>query len=624
MNNDDVAKFFSETPVSIDGNSRLRAPQIEGYAAAAGHFSGIGSVEPAIEQIPVGCGKSGLIAILPFGIARGRVLVIAPNLTIRSQLMDDLDVTRPDSFYRKTRVIQDSKAVPSLALLDGDANLSDAEEAHIVVTNIHQLAERVERWLPAFPEDFFDLIVVDEGHHNVAPSWQGVFDRFSSAKVISLTATPFRADEQPVHGEVIYQYSFLDAMQRGYIKQITAVNLEPSEIAFTYEGDERRHSLQEVLELKEETWFSRGVALAPECNKHIADASIQWLEHLRNRTGFNHQLIAVACSVAHAKQVRDLYRERNLEAEVIHSGLGQDEREEILSALKSGTLDVIVQVQMLGEGFDHPPLSVGAIFRPFRSLNAYIQFVGRIMRVNTPNAVNHPDNEGIIVSHVGMNQDANWDDFKSIDGDDQNVVRGWLEAGEATPPEEGGDGTRRRLRPGMNVTEEIIDRFVSDPYFDQTDDAAIDNLMSVMREQGIDPEVLGLDRDELRRRILVARERDGAPEKLEELPVQPQRRRQILRQQLDEQTRAAAGRICEALNEAPGGVRIATLGGAPGQNNLGVTITRMHRAVNVRLGIESGQRRELTLDELETILPQLDDIADEVQGELEEKLNGKD
>ena len=66
--------------------------------------------------------------------------------------MDDLDVTRPDSFYRKTRVIRDSKAVPSLALLGSDANLSDAEEAHIVVTNIHQLAERVDRWLPEFSD----------------------------------------------------------------------------------------------------------------------------------------------------------------------------------------------------------------------------------------------------------------------------------------------------------------------------------------------------------------------------------------------------------------------------------------------------------------------------------------
>lgn len=619
MDNDDVAKFFFDTPVSIDGNQSLRVPQIEGYEAAVKHFSGSGPWESAIEQIPVGCGKSGLIALLPFGIAKGRVLVIAPNLTIRRQLTDDLDVTRPDSFYRKARVIQDSKAVPSVALLDGDANLSDAEGAHLVVTNIHQLAERVDRWLPEFPEDFFDMIIVDEGHHNVAPSWQGVFERFPNAKVISLTATPFRADEQPVHGEVIYQYSFVDAMQRGYIKQMVAVNLEPTEISFVYEGDERRHTLDEVLELKEEAWFSRGVALAPECNKHIADASIQWLEYLRNRTGFNHQLIAVACSVAHARQVRDLYRERNLQAEVIHSGLDQGEREEILAALQNGTLDVIVQVQMLGEGFNHPPLSVGAIYRPFRSLNPYIQFVGRIMRVNTPNAPTHPDNEGIIVSHVGMNQDANWEDFKGIDESDQHMLHGWLEAEAATPPETGG-GPRRRLRPGMDVTQEIIDRFVSDHYFDRTDDAAIDNLMSVMREQGMDPEVLGLDRDELRRRVLVSRERAGAPEELEELPVQPQQRRKVLRQQLREQTQTSASRICEALGEAPTGVRIANLGGAPGQNNLGAAIARMHRAVNEKLGIDSGERRDLTLEEIETILPQLDEVADQVEADLRARL----
>ena len=40
-------------------------------------------------------------------------------------------------------------------------------------------------------------------------------------------------------------------------------------------------------------------------------------------------------------------------------------QEEILRDLRSGALDAIVQVQMLGEGFDHPPLSVAAIFRPY-------------------------------------------------------------------------------------------------------------------------------------------------------------------------------------------------------------------------------------------------------------------
>ena len=45
-----------------------------------------------------------------------------------------------------------------------------------------------------------------------------------------------------------------------------------------------------------------------------------------------------------------------------------EDRAEVLRKLKAGLIDVIVQVQMLGEGFDHPQLSVAAIFRPFRSL----------------------------------------------------------------------------------------------------------------------------------------------------------------------------------------------------------------------------------------------------------------
>jgi DNA repair protein RadD len=620
MNTDEIADFFARTPVSINGNASLRVPQIDGYNAAAQHFSA-GPASAAIEQIPVGCGKSGLIALLPFGISAGRVLVIAPNLEIRRQLADDLDVTRPDSFYRRTRVFPDAKTVPSIALLDGDANLDDTEQAHIVVTNIQQLAQRVERWLPQFPDGFFDMIIVDEGHHNVASTWQGVFERFPEAKVISLTATPFRADEQPVTGDVIYRYSFRDAMQRGYIKQMTAVNLSPQEITFTYEGDAQRHSLKEVLELKEEAWFSRGVALAPECNRHIVDASIQWLEHLRNRTGFRHQLIAVGCSMAHARQIRDLYRERSLNAREIHSAQDEAEREAVLADLRNGTLDVIVQVQMLGEGFDHPPLSVGAIFRPFRSLNPYIQFVGRVMRVNSQNAPNHPDNEGVVVSHVGMNQDANWHDFKNIDGDDQMLIHGWLEAGEAPIPESNGNGGgRRRLSPEMTVYQEIIDRFMSDPYLDPSDDAVIDNLISVMREQGMDPEALGLDRDELRRRLIQSRERSDTPSELREMPVQPQTQRKVLRQQLREMTQSAANRICESLSEAPTGVRIALLGGAPGQNNLGAVIARMHRAVNDRLDIQSGERRELTLDQIETVLPLLDEIADDVEAQLQEAL----
>ena len=127
-----------------------------------------------------------------------------------------------------------------------------------------------------------------------------------------------------------------------------------------------------------------GVALSTPCNVSIVDNSLEKLEQLR-QTGTRHQLIAVACSINHAQRIRSLYEERGYEAGIIHSKQSEEEKEAVKQRLYSGVLDCIVQVAMLGEGFDHPKLSVAAIFRPFRSLAPYIQFVGRILRVVVQN-----------------------------------------------------------------------------------------------------------------------------------------------------------------------------------------------------------------------------------------------
>lgn len=302
----DVTKFFQSTSYNIEENQRLREPQREAHTAIREHFSK-GSTH-AILQIPVGCGKTGIIATLPFGISNGRVLVIAPNLTIRKGISEALDIASPKCFWSKTRVLENVMNGPFAAVLDGPtANIHDCTDSHFVVTNIQQLASSADRWLPQFPPNFFDMILVDEGHHNVADSWLKVFERFPEAKVISLTATPFRGDGQPLQGTIVYRYSYARAMINGYIKQIHSVNVAPSEIYFTYKDDTRHHTLEEVLELREEAWFRKGIALAPECNKHIAEASILRCLALRNKTGLKHQIIASACSIDHARQVRSIY-----------------------------------------------------------------------------------------------------------------------------------------------------------------------------------------------------------------------------------------------------------------------------------------------------------------------------
>lgn len=67
---------------------------------------------------------------------------------------------------------------PFMSELKTGANLHDCDAAHIVVANIQQFAGRNNRWYEKFPRDYFRMILVDEGHHNVAESWRRLFDYF--------------------------------------------------------------------------------------------------------------------------------------------------------------------------------------------------------------------------------------------------------------------------------------------------------------------------------------------------------------------------------------------------------------------------------------------------------------
>ena len=616
IKNDEVAEFFAQ-PVKIATNSDLRDPQRLGHAAAVEHFASDDA--RAVEQIPVGCGKSGLITLLPFGCADGRVLVIAPNLTIRDQLVGAFDVTKPETcFYIKRKVLDDITNGPWVAVLDATANRGDLDEAHVVVTNIQQLATGGGRWLDDLPEDFFSLIVVDEGHHNAAPSWQDVFDHFPDAKVISVTATPFRADDRPVEGKMIYAYPIAQAMREGYIKNIQASNVAPSELVFSYKGDEHTHTLQEVLQLRENTWFSRGVALAEACNISIVNGSIEWLKHLR-QSGHHHQIIAAACSVDHARAIRHLYEERGWNAQEIHSGMPEDQQKTVKNRLRIGELDIIVQVHMLGEGFDHPSLSVAAVFRPYRSLSPYIQFIGRIMRVNLEQTPGHPDNRGIVVSHVGLNIDQHWDDFKHIDEEDQRLVQSWLMSAEQTPASPA-EGTRRLLRPDMIVKGELtLDQFLGDQFLDIPDEYLPDRVLDALRTQGIDPAAVGLNREMLA--LLRDTRMPTEPTGPVAQPVQPQARRQGLQRRLVEQSRTMAMSICKAATLSPVGMKLAARSGTGATNDFQAVIMMVNRAVNSHLGIPTRSRRELTTPELESVLPQLDAIGDAVQADIMEKVS---
>lgn len=602
--NQPIESFFTSLDFNIESNEALREPQRDAYLRVS-EFFGAGK-NKAIIQIPVGCGKSGLAALLPLGMARGRILIISPNLTIKDGLYEAMDITnRQKCFWRKTGTLSDAQMIAGpLACTLETGNISVAEKSHIVITNIHQLATNVDKWLTQFSDNFFDMIVIDEAHHSAAESWKKVLDRFPKAKIVHMTATPFRSDRQEIDGELVYRYPFRSATLKGYIKRLKASYIAPSEIVLEFRDKQgKKYTLDQILKLKEEDWFSREIALAKLCNQHIVDSSLQKLEELR-QTGTQHQLIAVACTINHAKDIRAMYQERGYNAEVIHSQQNEEEQKKILADLKNGTLDCIVQVQILGEGFDHQKLSVAAIFRPFRTLAPYIQFVGRIMRVVVQNDPGHPDNMGHIVTHLGMNLDQRLKEFKQFENDDEAFWEKVIGGEEPEVPKEVREGTTRLTvgESGVMVSGEIVDSLWEEDFTTAEDKHVVEDLRDKLKALGLDPskaeEIVKTSRS-----TGITRRSPSEP-----FPIQPQREWNEARKRLGEQVQRTAKILLNNTNLQIVGTEIPykySALNARAKNNYVAALMMVNNEVNKQL---SKDRKDCSTQEFKTAIDSLEKI----------------
>ncbi|KXO95818.1 hypothetical protein AXK56_16540 [Tsukamurella pulmonis] len=619
---DAVADFFGDADAFIDGNPQLREPQKEAYAAVVAHFEN--HTTPAIVQLPVGCGKTGVAAILPFGLSRRRTLIVAPNTTIRAGLYAEVNISNAGCFWKKASILDSFTSGPFTALVDGPkANMDDCVNSHIVVANIQQLAGSADRWLSQFPPDFFDLVIIDEGHHVAAESWQRVVRAFPQAFFVSLTATPFRSDNQDLLGDIVYRYSFARAMVNGYIKHIVSASAHPAEITFTDRDGTNTYTLEQVLDLNDEAWFRRGVALSDECNRHIAEKALEKWQALRAATGFPHQIAASAMTIDHANQVRGIFEEMGLQAETIHSKMPEERKAAVLAKLRNNQIDVIVQVAMLGEGFDHPPLSVAAIFRPYRSLAPYVQFVGRVMRTVELNDPDSPNNQGFVVSHVGLNNEEQWEDFRDLDNEDKKIIADWTRGrGGASSGGRGeADDDQTALRFDAPVADdEKLDYFISQPFIDSSDERDIEALLDKKGPGGVTYRELGVPAEVLRATLANHQTRQESP--AEAVPVQPQVHRKTLRSRLDSRSKSIHQRVLNDLGLARAGFDLSRAMKHARGNNSDALYGLLNSEINAFVGENKSTRDQWTLDQLQIAYDSLDEIGDQVAESIRLALEG--
>ncbi|MBK9156410.1 MAG: DEAD/DEAH box helicase family protein [Chloracidobacterium sp.] len=59
-------------------------------------------------------------------------------------------------------------------------------------------------------------LFIDEAHHVAAATWSKFKKHFKDRRVLQFTATPFREDDKPLDGKIIYKYPLNRAQEKGY------------------------------------------------------------------------------------------------------------------------------------------------------------------------------------------------------------------------------------------------------------------------------------------------------------------------------------------------------------------------------------------------------------------------
>ncbi|CAD5998570.1 TPA: DEAD/DEAH box helicase family protein [Citrobacter freundii] len=411
--------YFFDTAVNIEGNTKLRAPQIEAYIKIKDFFSDEENKE-ALVVLPTGTGKSGLISIAPFGVARKKVLIITPGLITKDSIRKTQEVLA-DNFWVNFDIVFSSKEIPIVNEYSADLSDEHLLSSHIVYSNIQKVAStRDNALINRVPSDFFDLIIIDEAHHAPAQSWRDTLRYFSNAKILHVTGTPYRGDNQEIPGVRIHETPLSEVMRDKYVKWLRKETVNAHELFFsTPEQPGIKLSKEQILMLKDKEWIEKSIALSKECSLDVIDHSISKLRELKEASpNVPHKILAVGCSIAHAEDLLTWYKDRGMTSVIVHSEMEQSELADALMKVEHHQCDVVISVNMLMEGYDHKYLTVLAIFRPYRSLNAFAQVVGRILRVIPESEITHfeIDNNGIVIFHEEIGLNVMWENFqKEVD-----------------------------------------------------------------------------------------------------------------------------------------------------------------------------------------------------------------
>src|SRR5262245_38494054 len=224
----------------------------------------------------------------------------------------------------------------------------------------------------------YQLVICDEAHTALGEKTSNAIRRFSEPLYIGMTATEELIAKQvsDVFPASVDDLPLTDAARRGLIAPLRCLRVPPVAAINSVPivgGDFEERALAAALD---------HVAL------NQAAASLY-----RDRFGATPGIV-YAAGVDHAYNLAQEFRAAGLKAEAVSGRTPPTKLAETLAAYERGEINVLINAQLLAEGWNSPRATVCMHLAPTASKRVYQQRIGRIMRT-------HPRKEaGIVVDFV--------------------------------------------------------------------------------------------------------------------------------------------------------------------------------------------------------------------------------
>jgi len=330
-------------------------------------------------QLPTGAGKSRIIRTIVDNHAQGKkvIYIIVHRSSLIKQLSNEL----------KEAGVQHGIIQSGYPYV----------RYRVQVCSIQTLINRMDK----IPEP--EIIVIDEAHHTKSNSYQKIIDKWHSAKILGVTATPQRTDGKPlsdIFQELIIGPPMRELIDDGYLCDYDY--FAPADIDMS--GVHKRAGEYNQNETLERVDKKKIIGSAVEHYREYAD----------------HQPAIASCvSIAHAEHVADQFVEAGYKARAVHSKMDKKYIDESIEGLRTGAVEILCQCELLGEGVDIKGAVVLIGLRPTASIVVFLQHVGRVLR-------SMPGKKGaIILDHVG-----NWERHGLPDTERQWSLNGKIKAAE--------------------------------------------------------------------------------------------------------------------------------------------------------------------------------------------------